>query len=303
MVKYLALAASVLSLSATAQEPVELTPPECLQSNIDFWYDVYTKYTKYDIIVFNQKTMEVYNVYPRPKGSKKTVKRYKKHLLSKYIKLMPKEKKNLAVKTGARGFFERGFERMHEHYPKIVEKLEKQGMPHQIAFLPFVESGYSHKATSPVGAVGAWQIMPATGRLFGIKKRVRLRDNKVATDVAIKLLKFNYEMLGDWTLAINAYHSGTGRLLQASNIAESKDICEILNYLDENDVKIKGYKFYSRNYVAQLFAIDKAVTERLNPHVEDDANTEEGVEDESEEIAIETTGHQLDESVGDGVSP
>lgn len=278
MIKYIALAASVLSLSAMAQ--VELTPPECLQSNIDFWYDVYTKYTKYDVIVYNQKSMQVYSVYPRPKGSKRTVKRYKKHLLNKYVKLMPKEKKNIAVKVGARGFFERGFERMHEHYPKIVEKLEQQGMPHQIAFLPFVESSYSHKATSPVGAVGMWQIMPATGRLFGVKKRVRLRDTKVATDVAIKLLKFNYEMLGDWTLAINAYHSGTGRLLQASNMAKSKDICEILNYLDENDVKIKGYKFYSRNYVAQLFAIDKAVTERLWPNTE-------GVEDEESDYADE----------------
>lgn len=282
MMKFIALAASALSLGATAQEPVELTPPECLQSNIDFWYDVYTKYTRHDIIVYNQKTMEVYNVYPKPKGSQKTVKRYKKHLFNKYAKLMPKERKNIAVKTGARGFFEKGFDRMHEHYPKIAKKLEQQGMPHQIAFLPFVESSYSHKATSPVGAVGMWQIMPATGRLFGIKKRVILRDNKVATDVAIKLLKFNYDMLGDWTLAINAYHSGTGRLLKASNIANSKDICEILNYLDENDVKIKGYKFYSRNYVAQLFAIDKAVTERLNPHIEDEAEeSEEGVEDES----------------------
>ena len=282
MMKFIALAASALSLGATAQEPVELTPPECLQSNINFWYDVYTKYTRHDIIVYNQKTMEVYNVYPKPKGSKKTVKRYKKQLLNKYAKLMPKERKNIAAKSGAQGFFEKGFDRMHEHYPKIAKKLEQQGMPHQIAFLPFVESSYSHKATSPVGAVGMWQIMPATGRLFGIKKRVRLRDNRVATDVAIKLLKFNYEMLGDWTLAINAYHSGTGRLLKASNIANSKDICEILNYLDENDVKIKGYKFYSRNYVAQLFAIDKAVTERLNPHVEDEAEeSEEGVEDES----------------------
>jgi membrane-bound lytic murein transglycosylase MltF len=293
MLKYIALAASALSLSATAQEAIELTPPVCLQPNINFWHDVYTKYTRHDIIVYNQKTMEVYNVYPRPKGSKKTIKKYKRHLLHKYVKLMPKEKKNIAVKTGARGFFERGFERMHEHYPKIVKKLEQQGMPHQIAFLPFVESSYSYKATSPVGAVGMWQIMPATGRLFGIKKRARLRDNKVATDVAIKLLKFNYEMLGDWTLAINAYHSGTGRLLKASNMANSKNICEILNYLDENDVTIKGYKFYSRNYVAQLFAIDKAVTERLNPHVEDEAEEiEEGVQNEFEEKAGDATGFE-----------
>ena len=297
MIKLIALAASVLSLNAVAQESVELTPPECLQSNIDFWYDVYTKYTKHDIIVYNQKTMEVYNVYPRPKGSKKIIKRYKRQLLNKYTKLMPKEKKNISVKAGARGFFEKGFERMHEYYPKIVERLEQQRMPHQIAFLPFVESSYSHKATSPVGAVGMWQIMPATGRLFGVKKRVKLRDHKVATDVAIKLLKLNYEMLGDWTLAINAYHSGTGRLLKASNVSKSKDICGILNYLDENDVTIKGYKFYSRNYVAQLFAIDKAVTERLEPEAAEE-NEEIGVEYEKD-----GSSHGLEKPDGEDAAP
>lgn len=271
MMKFVALAASVLSLSAFAQEPVELTPPECLQPNIDFWHDLYTKYTKHDLIVFNTETMEIYGTYPKPKGSKSFLKSYKKQLKYKHSKSLSKEeKKNVSVTAGARGLFERGLVNFGVYYHSIVEELERQQMPIQIALLPFVESAYSVKATSPVGAVGMWQIMPKTGKLFGVKNKKHLRDHKVAMRTALKILKFNKEKLGDWILAINAYHSGAGRLLQASNMAESKDICEILNYLDENDVKIKGYKFYSRNYVAQLFAIEKAVFKDLEEGAEDD---------------------------------
>lgn len=270
--------ASALTMSfANAQDTTELEYPSCLQSNIDFWYNVYTKYTKYDLIVYNKKTMEIYNVYKRPIGSTKAIKKFKKSIIYKYSQKLPKsERKNVDVNLGARGLFEKGLERMSEHYPDIVSILEKHEMPIEIALLPFVESAYSNQATSRVGAVGMWQIMPATGRLFGIKKRKALRNTEIATNTAIKILKFNYDMLGDWTLAINAYHSGTGRLLKASNVANSKDICEILNFLDENSVNIKGYKFHSRNYVAQLFAIDKAVTERLgiNEYEEEAADEE-----------------------------
>lgn len=276
MIKFIALAASILTASfAFAEEAPNLNPPECLQTNIDFWHSVYTKYTKYDLIVFNKETMEVYGVYPRPAGSKKTIKAAKKQLIYKHTKNLPKaERKNVAIQAGARGLYERGLLNFGMYYPSIIEELEKQNMPPQIALLPFVESAYNSKATSSVGAVGMWQIMPKTGKLFGVKNKKLLRNHEVAMKTAIKILKKNKELLGDWILAINAYHSGVGRIMQASDIANSKDICEILNFIDENDVKIKGYKFHSRNYVAQLFAIEKAVF--------GDLTEEEGTEDDEE---------------------
>jgi hypothetical protein len=276
MIKFIALAASIITTSVgfAAEEVTNLNPPECLQPNINFWHSVYTEYTKHDLIVFNKETMEIYGVYPRPKGSKRAVRATKKQLIYKHAKVLPKtERKNVSVQSGARGLYERGLLNFGIHYPAIAEELEKHNMPPQIALLPFVESAYNSKATSPVGAVGMWQIMPKTGRLYGVKNKKNLRNHEVAMKTAIKILKANKEMLGDWILAINAYHSGPGRIMQASDIANSKDICEILNFMDANDVKIKGYKFYSRNYVAQLFAIEKAVFGDLE---------EEGVEDEDE---------------------
>lgn len=278
MIKIIALAASIIATSfAFAEEVPNLNPPECLQPNIDFWHSVYTEYTKYDLIVFNKETMEIYGVYPKPTGNKRTIKAFKKQLVYKYAKDLPKsERKNVAVQAGARGLFERGLLNFGMYYPAIAEELEKEKMPPQIALLPFVESAYSSQATSPVGAVGMWQIMPKTGRLFGIKNKKLLRNHEIAMKTAIKILKFNKERLGDWILAINAYHSGAGRLMKASNLAKSKDICEILNFIDENDVTIKGYKFHSRNYVAQLFAIEKAVFNNLEE--EEDATDDEPVD-------------------------
>lgn len=276
MIKFIALVTSIITTSVgfAAEEVTNLNPPECLQPNINFWHSVYTEYTKHDLIVFNKETMEIYGVYPRPKGNKRAVRAAKKQLIYKHAKGLPKtERKNVFVQGGARGLFEKGLLNFGIHYPTIAEELEKHNMPPQIALLPFVESAYNSKATSPVGAVGMWQIMPKTGRLYGVKNKKHLRNHEVAMKTAIKILKANKEILGDWILAINAYHSGLGRIMKASDIANSKDICEILNFMDENDVKIKGYKFYSRNYVAQLFAIEKAVFGDL---------TEEGAEDDEE---------------------
>ena len=279
MIKFIALAASVVATSFgfAQEEAPNLQPPECLQPNIDFWHSVYTEYTKHDLIVFNKETMEIYGVYPKPKGSKRTIRAAKRQLVHKYAKTLPKaERKNVSIQGGARGLFEKGLLNFGVHYPAIVEELEKHNMPPQIALLPFVESAYNSKATSPVGAVGMWQIMPKTGKLYGVKNKKLLRNHEIAMKTAIKILKANKELLGDWTLAINAYHSGPGRLLKASDIAKSKDICEILNFMDTNDVKIKGYKFYSRNYVAQLFAIEKAVfnVEEEGAENEDESTTE-----------------------------
>lgn len=281
MIKFIALVTSIITTSVgfAAEEVTNLNPPECLQPNINFWHSVYTEYTKHDLIVFNKETMEIYGVYPRPKGSKRAVRVTKKQLIYKHAKVLPKtERKNVSIQGGARGLFEKGLLNFGIHYPAIAEELEKHNMPPQIALLPFVESAYNSKATSPVGAVGMWQIMPKTGRLYGVKNKKHLRNHEVAMKTAIKILKANKEMLGDWILAINAYHSGIGRIMKASDIANSKDICEILNFMDENDVKIKGYKFYSRNYVAQLFAIERAVFGDL---------TEEGAEDDEEDEYVD----------------
>ena len=158
--------------------------------------------------------------------------------------------------------FKKGYLRMPDYRPNIIQSLEKNEMPAQfLSLIPFIESAYWNYAISNAGAVGMWQIMPNTAKEFGVKKIKKLQNTKIATKTAIKILKHNYELLGDWILAANAYHSGVGRIKKAAELADSKDICKIFEYLEKNNVQIKGYKFYSRNYIAQIFALDKALKE------------------------------------------
>lgn len=89
------------------------------------------------------------------------------------------------------------------------------GVPAELAELCLVESGCTYKALSSAGALGMWQIMPETGRRFGLRvdDTVDERlDPVLSTHAAAKILNANYKRTGEWTLAAAAYNCGAGRI-------------------------------------------------------------------------------------------
>ncbi|MEI6895567.1 MAG: LysM peptidoglycan-binding domain-containing protein [Colwellia sp.] len=101
----------------------------------------------------------------------------------------------------------------------IVEELEKNNMPIELALLPVVESAFDPFAYSHGRASGMWQFIPATGERFGMKQNWWYdgrRDVVASTEGAIKYLKYlNKFFDGDWMLALAAYNSGEGRVRSA----------------------------------------------------------------------------------------
>jgi membrane-bound lytic murein transglycosylase D len=101
----------------------------------------------------------------------------------------------------------------------IVEELEKNNMPIEMALLPVVESAFDPFAYSHGRASGMWQFVPATGERFGMKQNWWYdgrRDVISSTQGAIKYLKYlNKFFNGDWMLALAAYNSGEGRVRNA----------------------------------------------------------------------------------------
>ncbi|MFV1982492.1 MAG: LysM peptidoglycan-binding domain-containing protein [Thiohalomonadales bacterium] len=103
----------------------------------------------------------------------------------------------------------------------IVESLEAQGIPGELALLPIVESAFKPFAYSHGRASGIWQFIPSTGRLYGLKQNWWYdgrRDIYASTNASLRLLKnlasnFN----GDWMLALAAYNSGQGTVQRAIN--------------------------------------------------------------------------------------
>lgn len=107
------------------------------------------------------------------------------------------------------------FRRYETWEPRIKSCFRAEGIPEELAELCLVESACTYKALSPAGALGMWQIMPATGRRYGmaINGSVDERTDPVAsTMVAARILKDNMKATGDWTLATAAYNCGAGRV-------------------------------------------------------------------------------------------
>lgn len=104
------------------------------------------------------------------------------------------------------------------YFPLIEEELIKADLPVELRALPIIESALSTTATSPMGAVGLWQFMPATGKSYGLEINSFVderRDPVQATRAACRYLKDLYGIYHDWTLAIAAYNCGPGNVNKA----------------------------------------------------------------------------------------
>jgi membrane-bound lytic murein transglycosylase D len=110
----------------------------------------------------------------------------------------------------------------------IVQELEANDMPLEIALLPIVESAFDPFAYSHGRASGMWQFVPGTGKRFGMKQNWWYdgrRDVVASTQGAIKYLKYlNKFFDGDWMLALAAYNSGEGRVRRAVRNNKKKNL-------------------------------------------------------------------------------
>ena len=103
------------------------------------------------------------------------------------------------------------------------------------------------------GAVGPWQFMPQTARLYGLtvnKKKDERRDYKKSTHAAAKYLNDLYEIYNDWLLVVAAYNCGAGNVNAAIRKSGSRDFWNLQYYLPKesrNHVK----KFIATHYIME----------------------------------------------------
>jgi membrane-bound lytic murein transglycosylase D len=156
----------------------------------------------------------------------------------------------LRFQLGQKDRFEQGIHYSGKYLEEMEQIFRDEKLPIELTRLPFVESSFNIKARSRVGASGIWQFMRYTGRQY-LKMNAFVderNDPLIATRAAAKLLRFNYNMLESWPLAVTAYNHGPAGVRRLSQKFSTTNIVELI------DVRKGRFGFASANFYASFLA-------------------------------------------------
>jgi membrane-bound lytic murein transglycosylase D len=139
------------------------------------------------------------------------------------------------------------------YFDLIGEVFTRYKLPVELKYLSVIESDLKSGAVSWAGAVGPWQLMPATARLLGLKVTRSVderRDYRKSTQAAAKYLNGLYATYQDWLLVIAAYNCGPGNVNAAIRRSGSRNFWDLQYHLPtetRNHVK----KFIATHYIME----------------------------------------------------
>jgi len=133
----------------------------------------------------------------------------------------------------------------------IVEVLEQNNIPLEMALLPVIESAFQPFSYSSGRAAGLWQFIPGTGKMVGLKQNWWYdgrRDVHMSNRGAAKyLLSVNKMLKKDWLHTLAGYNAGPGHVLKAKRRNKKRGI-------DTDFWKLRLPK-ETMNYVPKLLAV------------------------------------------------
>jgi membrane-bound lytic murein transglycosylase D len=154
-------------------------------------------------------------------------------------------------------YLDRVFTRASRYMYHIVDRLEEENIPLEIALLPVVESAFNAFAYSHGRASGLWQFIPGTGKMYDMHQDWWFdgrRDVLLSTEGAIRYLSWlNKKFDGDWLHALASYNTGSGRV--------ARSIRRNLKAGKPTDFWSLKLPRETRAYVPKLLAISKIVAD------------------------------------------
>ncbi len=130
-------------------------------------------------------------------------------IVRRYIEVYTKEKRaSVGVMLGLAQYY----------FPLFDEIFDYYDIPNEMKYMSIIESALNPRAYSRTRAVGLWQFMYGTGRLYGLNVNSLVderRDPIKSTYAAARFCKDLYSIYNDWILVIAAYNCGPGNVNKA----------------------------------------------------------------------------------------
>ena len=140
------------------------------------------------------------------------------------------------------------FERSGRYRAMIQRVMAEEGVPQDLIYLAVAESGFQPRAINPRSrAGGMWQFMPYGN--YGLTRNGYLDerfDPEKSTRAYARYMKFLYDQLGDWYLAMAAYDWGAGNVQRAVEKTGYADFWELY--------KRNNLPGETKNYVPEILA-------------------------------------------------
>ncbi len=266
--------------------------PGKLRARVGFWVKIYARVSSWEYAIHDTKypqlTYSVFDTRNKPKGALNSEKSRISRLI---ISVMQKEKsiregrldrkklrpdeevilkvfeenglidemakaadlKRIRGQAGLKDSLEDALFVSGRYLPRMEKVFERFDLPTEIAYLPFVESGFNKKAVSKVGASGIWQFMPYTGKLYlRVDDEVDERNDPMrAAEAAARLMRQNYNLLNEWPLAVTAYNHGAAGIAKAARDSGSKELPDIIERFEGKNFGFASQNFYS-SFLAAL---------------------------------------------------
>ncbi|MDE3200431.1 MAG: transglycosylase SLT domain-containing protein [Acidobacteriota bacterium] len=140
------------------------------------------------------------------------------------------------------------FQRSGRYRAMIQRVMAEEGVPQDLIYLAVAESGFQPRALNRRShAGGMWQFMPRGN--YGLERNSYVDerfDPEKSTRAYARYMKFLYNQLGDWYLAMAAYDWGAGNVQRAVQKTGYADFWELY--------KRNNLPGETKNYVPEILA-------------------------------------------------
>jgi membrane-bound lytic murein transglycosylase D len=126
--------------------------------------------------------------------------------------------------------FARTLYRMELYRPLVDRILTELDLPRELIAVAMIESGFNLKARSRARAVGPWQFIAGTARIYGLRVNWwydERRDIVASTYAAGNYLTDLYGIWNDWPLALAGYNCGEYRVARAVARQKTEDFWQL----------------------------------------------------------------------------